>query len=341
MALSNITFFWLAFWSYLIAMILYTYRIATGNTITERIGKALLWLGFIALTIGSIMRGFEIGHMPLTGLYEYVVIFAWAIVGAYLLFDRWLKLPVSGGAFAAFMGFLIIAIASLLPKEASNQLVPALQSYWLNIHVTIAVLGEGAFFVAFLAALLYLIKQYEPENKESSLSSMRFGLWSISLLAGGVIWGAILKLTTIQLPESGLVRILIFIAAMFLFALPFVWILIKLQPKLRAELPDLVKLDTLSYRAVTLGYPLFTFGALIAGAIWAHKAWGTFWSWDPKEVGSALVWFVFTIYLHARYQRDWKGNRAAILAICGFLLTILTLMGNLVLGGLHSYGVPA
>jgi cytochrome c-type biogenesis protein CcsB len=339
MQINNMTFFWASFCLYFLAMLSYTYRIATGNQKVAKIGKILLWIGFISQIVGFVLRWIESGHMPITGLYEYVTIFTWAIVGSYLIFDRWLSIPPSAGAITAFFGFLMIVIASLLPKEVSQQLVPALQSYWLNIHVSIAVLGEGAFFVAFLSAILYLIKQYDPKDESSSKIAWQFAQWVVSLFAGGVFLGVILKLTPLNLPEMKWAQILSFIAGMIILGLPFLWILAKLQPRIRPELPSLDILDTISYRAVTLGYPLFTFGAMIAGAIWAHQAWGSFWSWDPKEVGSALVWFVYTVYLHARYQRNWKGNRASVLAIIGFMLAILTLLGNMVLGGLHAYGV--
>ena len=79
------------------------------------------------------------------------------------------------------------------------------------------------------------------------------------------------------------------------------------------------------------------FFALFAGAIWAYNAWGTFWSWDPKEVGSWIIWLFYTGYLHARYKRGWQGRRAAILAIIGFAMVILSFIGNLFLGGQHAY----
>jgi ABC-type transport system involved in cytochrome c biogenesis permease subunit len=96
-------------------------------------------------------------------------------------------------------------------------------------------------------------------------------------------------------------------------------------------------LDEINYRAVSLGYPLYTVGALFAGAIWAEQAWGSFWSWDPKEVGSLLVWFFYSAVLHARYNRDWKGGRLAILSIIGTSMIFVTFYGNFFFGGLHAY----
>ena len=103
-------------------------------------------------------------------------------------------------------------------------------------------------------------------------------------------------------------------------------------------MPDLAKLDRISYKAITVGYPLFTVGALFAGAIWAHEAWGSFWSWDPKEVGALIVWLIYAAYLHARLTRGWTGVRAAVLSMTAFTCTLLTFFANLILGGLHAYG---
>ena len=97
-------------------------------------------------------------------------------------------------------------------------------------------------------------------------------------------------------------------------------------------------LDDLNYRAIMVGFPLLTLG-IITGAAWANYAWGTYWSWDPKETWSLIVWFVYAAFLHARFTRGWVGRRAAWLSIIGFAATIFCYLGvNLLLSGLHSYG---
>ncbi|MBU1652263.1 cytochrome c biogenesis protein CcsA, partial [bacterium] len=100
---------------------------------------------------------------------------------------------------------------------------------------------------------------------------------------------------------------------------------------------DLEILDEINYKAIALGYPLYTVGALFAGAIWAEQAWGSFWSWDPKEVGSLIIWLFYSGFLHARYQRQWRGSKAAILAVFGFLMVLLSFFGNYFFGGQHAY----
>jgi cytochrome c-type biogenesis protein CcsB len=112
----------------------------------------------------------------------------------------------------------------------------------------------------------------------------------------------------------------------------------KISEGIVGLLPSCKTLDDLVYRAIIWGFPFLTAG-IITGAAWANYAWGTYWSWDPKETWSLIVWLVYAIYLHARITRGWYGRRAAILSIVGFLATIMCYLGvNLVLSGLHSYG---
>lgn len=103
------------------------------------------------------------------------------------------------------------------------------------------------------------------------------------------------------------------------------------------KLPPLDLLDEISYRCLTLGFPLLTF-AIISGAIWAETAWGTYWSWDPKETWSLITWFIYAALLHGRLTTGWRGRKAALLSIFGFLIMLFTFLGvNLLLPGLHSY----
>ena len=112
----------------------------------------------------------------------------------------------------------------------------------------------------------------------------------------------------------------------------------KLSPKaMVARFPALEKLDELSYKVVGFAFPLLTL-CIITGAIWANYAWGTYWSWDPKETWSLITWIIYAGYLHARLMYGWKGKRAAWLALFGFLAVLFTFFGvNYFLPGLHSY----
>jgi cytochrome c-type biogenesis protein CcsB len=103
------------------------------------------------------------------------------------------------------------------------------------------------------------------------------------------------------------------------------------------EFPEAEKVESLIIGSIRVGYPLFTVGALFAGALWAWKAWGRFWSWDPKETGALVVWLFYTLLLHQQRRGKWKGSLLALMSLIGFLIIILSFLGTLVLGGLHAY----
>jgi ABC-type transport system involved in cytochrome c biogenesis permease subunit len=101
---------------------------------------------------------------------------------------------------------------------------------------------------------------------------------------------------------------------------------------------DAPSLDELSYRAIAIGYPIFTLGAIVFAMIWAQEAWGSYWSWDPKETWALITWLYYTLYLHLRLQRGWEGERASWLAVAGFVVILFLLVGvNFLIVGLHAY----
>ncbi len=271
-AQPDVQFFWLSFISYSVACLLYVVFLAIGRKKVSVAATVFMGIGLVLQTIAIVLRSIAAHHIPNTNMFEYISLFAWFAAILYFVALRVYKTPIIG-AFVSPVIFMLMASASLLPKDMSIRLMPALHSYWLQIHVSVAALGESAFVVGFAVNIMYFFKKWLPQNS------------------------------------------------------PFA-----------SRLPDLKTLDIMSYKAVTVGYPLFTIGALFAGAIWAEQAWGTFWSWDPKEVGSLIVWLVYTAYLHARLVRGWIGTRAVVLSSIGFLCTLLTFFAKLVLGGLHAYG---
>jgi cytochrome c-type biogenesis protein CcsB len=108
-----------------------------------------------------------------------------------------------------------------------------------------------------------------------------------------------------------------------------------------SKIPDLDTLGTLTYRSIITGYLLFTLGALFAGALWANRAWGSFWSWDPKETCSLIVWIIYSAYLHCRLSGKPGGHEGLfphLLSVAGFTAALLTLFSSMFLGGMHSYG---
>jgi len=262
----DLTLFWVAFWCYLGSFLLFTIYSAVGR---KRIGTVatLLFIAAFALhTIGVGARWWVTGHPPFSTMYEYALSMAW-MVGLSFIFFMAKYRRVSLGVIVSPMILMVLVIASLLPKEASKQLMPALQSYWFYIHVTLAALSEGAFILAAGAGIVYIVKGKR---------------------------------------EGG-------------------------------RLPTRDFLEELVSRSIRIGYPLFTVGALFAGAIWAQRAWGAFWSWDPKETGSLVIWLFYTLLLHQDVRGRWRGRTLALLSIVGLVIIILSFLGNLFLGGLHAY----
>ncbi|MDD5264003.1 MAG: c-type cytochrome biogenesis protein CcsB [Candidatus Bipolaricaulis sp.] len=112
----------------------------------------------------------------------------------------------------------------------------------------------------------------------------------------------------------------------------------RLRRQGRTDDAALERLDEASYRAVAIGFPLFTLGGLVFGAIWAKHVWGRYWGWDPKETFMLVTWLVYVLYLHVRLRRGWRNRRTAWIAVVGFLLALFTFAGvNYLLRGLHSY----
>jgi cytochrome c-type biogenesis protein CcsB len=213
------------------------------------------------------------------------------------------------GAFLLAPVVLYIGLASTVLYAAPGPLQPALDSYWIKIHVVAAITATGAFMVSGVVTALYLLK----ERWERGLPSLRVSLMQrlrspirsqrVSLGPGAAAtaeWN-----TT----SSGLMQ----------------------------SLPSSESLDRLAYRIITFAFPVWTF-AIIAGAIWAEQAWSRYWGWDPKETWSFITWLGYAAYLHARATAGWRGRRAATLSLIAFAcLMVDYYVVNTVITGLHSY----
>ncbi len=267
---GDVVYFWIAFVLYMIGFLGFTLYLAFKSKPVTFVSIGSMAVGFGFHTVALIIRWVQAGHSPFSNMYEYMSSMAWMSVLLFLVFLWRYKKPILG-SFISPIPVMLMASASLMPKEISKQLMPALRSYWFEIHVSMAVLAEGAFAVAFGVSIMYLLRK--------------------------------------KLGDKSNVR----------------------------ALPSLELLDDINYKAISIGYPLFTVGALFAGAIWAYNAWGNFWSWDPKETGALIIWLFYTVYLHARYQRGWRGSKAAWMSIIGFLMALASFFGNLVVGGMHAY----
>ncbi|MBD2089401.1 c-type cytochrome biogenesis protein CcsB [Microcoleus sp. FACHB-1515] len=271
----------------------------------------------IAALLGA--RWLEAGYFPLSNLYESLFFLAWGITAVHLVVENMSRSRLVG-AITAPVAMAIAAFSTLsLPAQMqhSEPLVPALKSNWLMMHVSVMLLSYAALLVGALLAIAFLIV---TRGQAVELQGSSIGTGGYRLRKGDreAIEPAALSI------DSGSTAVLTSVAT----APP-------LSPQ-RLSLAD--TLDNVSYRTIGLGFPLLTIG-IIAGAVWANEAWGSYWSWDPKETWALITWLVFAAYLHARITRGWQGRRPAILAATGFVVVWVCYLGVNLLGkGLHSYG---
>ncbi|MEE9613706.1 MAG: cytochrome c biogenesis protein CcsA [Thermodesulfobacteriota bacterium] len=252
------------------------------------------------------------------------------------------------------MAFLSMLSASLLPYrfKSSGPLNPALQSKWkwlvnlfekvgmekyaigwLDFHVFTTFIGYAAFAIAFGASIMYLIK----ERKTGFLWILSLVLFSTHILIILIRWYKLGQLPIFLNFEYALAGAWLFLG-LFALLTEYSRVIGETWSYLVDGFPDARILDELSYRAIAWGFP-FLFVGIVSGAIWANYAWGSYWSWDPKETWSLITWFIYAAYLHARVTRGWTGKRAAYLSVVGFMAVIFLYWGvSFVLPGLHAYG---
>jgi len=246
--------------------------------------KNLCWVGIVSanLLLFTVLglRWIISGYFPLSNLYESLLFLSWCLLFILIIIEAKTKTKLIG-AIILPITLLIVSFASLiLPKPMQNAapLVPALQSNWLMMHVSMMMLSYATLILGSLLSILFLVL---INNKKFS------------------------KLENTILPN-------------------------------KKEL--LENIDNWSYRTIGLGFPFLTIG-IIAGAVWANEAWGSYWSWDPKETWALITWLVFAAYIHARLTQGWIGKKAAILGSLGFFVVWICYLGVNFLGqGLHSYG---
>jgi cytochrome c-type biogenesis protein CcsB len=270
---------------------------------------------------------YQTSHIwPLTNLYGSLSLFAAMsvaiFIGFSLKYDLWF---IGGFVQALAAGFLAYALTW---NEGYLPAVPALQSYWIKIHVPLVVSSYAAFMVAFVTSVLYLIKYYGERYLDASTSSVRVSAAAaghgrvdlampMQALAQPAVRRSIISGDSPNLERAA--------AAGNSLAL---WL---------ATLPTLAKLDIMTYRIVSIGLPLLTVG-IITGAWWAKEAWGAYWQWDPKETAALFSWTVYALYMHLHTRNAWRGLRCAWLAAFGFITIMFCYLGvNIWISGLHSY----
>lgn len=300
----------------------------------------------IATLLGA--RWLEAGYFPLSNLYESLFFLTWGITAVHLIAEYQSRSRLVG-AVTAPVAMGITAFAALtLPSEMqfSEPLVPALKSNWLMMHVSVMMLSYATLMVGSLLAIAFLIatRGQKVELRGSSIGNGAYrnqnyrlrrageSLETVSAAVAGEFNGSSGSGNSGSGSSgSGNVAVLDSVATAQMPAEEF----IPLSPQ-RLGLAE--TLDNISYRIIGLGFPLLTIG-IIAGGVWANEAWGTYWSWDPKETWALITWLVFAAYLHSRITRGWQGRRPAILAASGFIVIWICYLGVNLLGkGLHSYG---
>jgi cytochrome c-type biogenesis protein CcsB len=319
----------------------------SGALVLRWIDSYYFWMA--SAPTSSVLEGVLRGA-PLRNLYESLVFFVWSLVLALLIIEFVYK-NRSLGAFVMPVAALALAFIDVSGMSKDIQpLIPALQSNWLLFHVLLSFLGYAAFAVSFGAALAYVVIVTESRHEKAYIFwSITVGIFLVVLIAMGFdylsftiggqedfIRDYFLKASFKN--ESGVVMTLswivsfVFIALLWRFGLGLKRVLSSLSLTSRI-------LDEIAYKSIAVGFPLFTIGGVIMGAIWANSAWGTYWSWDPKETWSLITWFIYAVYLHARFVAGWRGKKVAVLALVGFIGVVFTYLGvNLFLSGLHSYG---
>jgi len=223
---------------------------------------------------------------------------------------------------------------------------------WLETHQTgygyvpLSNMYESLIFFSWTIVLIYLILEFKYQQKIIGVFITPFAFLAIALTS--IVPGINAKITPLM-PALQSNWLTIHVTTCFFgyaaFAVSFgVSILYLIRdregsPKEEGAkwLPSTLVLDEINYKSIVIGFPMLSLG-IITGAAWANYAWGSYWSWDPKETWSLITWFVYAAFLHARFTRDWRGRKAAILSIVGFVAVLFTYFGvNYVLSGLHSY----
>ncbi len=269
---------------------------------------ALVALGWPFHLASILTRAFESGHWPLGNIYEYSTGISFVIATTFLVIalragQRLLGVP----AMMVVIGLMAVAYMLYVPP---GNLVPALHSYWLTIHVTSMATASGLLVFSSFFAVFFLARRWADSQvlatSPAGVGGMSGGAAVMTGGAGGAMAGGGGGFST------------------------------SLAGALR-RLPPARTLDSWSFRFVMIGFPVWTFGVMM-GAVWGEHAWGRYWGWDPKETFSFIVWVVFAIYLHARVTYGWRETRAALITVVGLVAIFADLYAvNLWIAGLHSY----
>lgn len=299
---SNIVFGILLF-----AMITYWVNLSLFNDseILTKMGRFSIISATIILFFILCSRWIIAGYFPLSNLYESLLFLTWMLLSIYLYIETKTKSKIIGSVLIPvtllISGFGNLTLSPEMQK--ASPLVPALQSNWLMMHVSMMLLSYSTLIIGSLLCILFLVISGSKDINLKSMDDSSLPLYNIML----DYYEAKLLSPSTEISELGKLKLL-------------------------------QSLDNWSYRIIGLGFPFLTIG-IISGGVWANEAWGSYWSWDPKETWALITWLVFAIYLHARITKGWEGKRTAILGSLGFFVIWICYLGVNFLGkGLHSYG---
>uniref|UniRef100_UPI00300192F6 heme attachment to plastid cytochrome c n=1 Tax=Anunuuluaehu liula TaxID=3049639 RepID=UPI00300192F6 len=286
----------------LFALFVYWINIAFRNfTILALIGTLLTVIINLLLSTTLIIRWIENGYFPLSNLYESLIFLTWGLTLVHLILEKQNKSKLIGAINIPISLFIIAFTSFSLPIEMKKAapLVPALRSNWLMMHVSIMMISYALLILGSLLSILFLIIFKGNFKSASVINKTNSYKFKTLINIRNINANSCLSSNRMNILQS---------------------------------------IDNLSYRIIGLGFPLLTIG-IIAGAVWANEAWGSYWSWDPKETWALITWLIFAAYLHSRLSKSWQGEKPAILASVGFIMVWICYLGVNFLGkGLHSYG---
>ena len=299
---SNIVFGILLF-----AMITYWVNLSlfSNSSIVAKVGRFSTIVANLLLFFILCSRWIVAGYFPLSNLYESLLFLTWTLLTIYLFIETKTKSKLIGSILIP-VAVLINGFANLTlspEMQKSSPLVPALQSNWLMLHVSMMLLSYATLIMGSLLCILFLVISRNKDVDLKVIDDSSLPLYNIML----DYYEAKLLSTSNEISELGKLKLL-------------------------------QSIDNWSYRIIGLGFPFLTIG-IISGGVWANEAWGSYWSWDPKETWALITWLVFASYLHARITKGWEGKKTAILGGLGFFVIWICYLGVNFLGkGLHSYG---
>ena len=289
----------------LVAMIIYWVSLSffkQSNNLIQ-IGRISSITANLLLIFILASRWIVAGYFPLSNLYESLLFLTWTLLTIYLYLENKTKSKLIGAVLIP-VALLITAFANLTlspDMQKASPLVPALQSNWLMMHVSMMMLSYATLIMGSLLCILFLVISKYQDVDLQIVDDSSLPLYNVML----DYYEAKLFTPSDEISELGKLKLL-------------------------------QSLDNWSYRIIGLGFPFLTIG-IIAGGVWANEAWGSYWSWDPTETWALITWIVFATYLHSRITKGWEGKKTAILGGLGFFVIWVCYLGVNFLGkGLHS-----